>query len=138
MTISIEFFRRIMLSEDKSIRRRLKAAEKLLAYEAPVEVTDEARAFLSVVVELTRSCRWMQRTCCERPWPAAGDAQTESGIHTRRWRKDCDAPDRLFGHRFCRQRWRFRQHARRRPEIDSSAADRTYRSRCPGLPEKGR
>lgn len=51
MTISIEFFRRIMLSEDKSIRRRLKAAEKLLAYEAPVEVTDEARAFLSVVVE---------------------------------------------------------------------------------------
>jgi hypothetical protein len=51
MTISIEVFRRIMLNEEKPLRRRLKAAEMLLTYEAPAEITDETRGFLNVVAE---------------------------------------------------------------------------------------
>ena len=49
MTASVEALREIMWDDDLPLRRRVEAAEAILAFEAPTNVTDEAKAFLKEV-----------------------------------------------------------------------------------------
>ncbi len=59
------------------------------------------------------------------------------GIHACCRRQDRDSSDRFFGHRFCRKRWRFRQHPGGTAKVESCPVGCIYRSRCPRLPEEG-
>jgi hypothetical protein len=50
-TRAIDALLEIMFNEEISTRRRIEAAEGLLAYEAPPEIVEQARAFLESVFE---------------------------------------------------------------------------------------
>jgi hypothetical protein len=51
VTASVETLCKIMLDEDVPLRRRIEAAEQILSFEASVDATDEAKAFLTEVFE---------------------------------------------------------------------------------------
>ena len=51
MTASVETLREIMFDDDAPLRRRVEAAEAILAFEAPKNATDEAKTFLTEVHE---------------------------------------------------------------------------------------
>ena len=51
MTASLEALRDIMLDENIPLRRRVGAADSILSFESPSEMTEEAKAFLTEVFE---------------------------------------------------------------------------------------
>jgi hypothetical protein len=50
-TRAIDALLEIMSNEEMSVRRRIEAAEQLLAFEAPPEIVEKAKTFLAAVFE---------------------------------------------------------------------------------------